>query len=84
MHQMFRIGLDRFLQPLYLRALTEGYMDADKIPLAGLFATMSFATVMMLALLYLSVVGGRGRAALVCTAVGEHAAVGAGRVLCHL
>lgn len=47
------------------RALTEWYMDADKIPLAGLFATMSFATVMMLALLYLSVVGGRGRAALV-------------------
>ena len=41
------------------RALTEWYMDFDKLPLIGLAASMSFHVLLMLALLYLSIKDGR-------------------------
>lgn len=41
------------------RALTEWYMEFDKLPLVGLFATMSFNVIAMLCLIYLSLTSGR-------------------------
>lgn len=47
------------------RALTEWYMSFDRIPFIGMFATMSFNVVLMLALYYISVTEGRRGAGLV-------------------
>ena len=47
------------------RALTEWYMDFDKLPLVGLVASMSFNVLLMLALLYLCMTQGRRSALLV-------------------
>ena len=41
------------------RALTEWYMDFDKLPLIGLCASMSFNVIAMFCLIYLSLVDGR-------------------------
>ncbi len=41
------------------RALTEWYMDFDKLPLVGLFASMSFNVLLTLALVYLAAAQGR-------------------------